>query len=344
MGMKDATDGDLVRRARGGEAAAFAELCRRHGSRARTLARRVLGADAEAEDVVQDALLAAFAGLARLRDPERFGGWLYAIAVNLARMRVRARHPDGALAPAAAAPTPEEAVEQTERARLVRSAFAALSDGEQRVVFLHYFGGHGCAEIGAMLGLTEGAVRVRLHRARGRLRSELEFLRPKEAPAMVEMAIEKVLVRAAGATPPGDEALRVVLLRERDGARRLPIWIGRPDGDALAVRVAEQQTPRPLTIDLTAGLLAAAGVEVQRVTVNRLAERTFHAVVSLANAGDVDARPSDALNLALRVGAPVHVAAELDDREQALGYAGGEPWRELEGREVVAAWEAQRPK
>jgi RNA polymerase sigma-70 factor (ECF subfamily) len=115
MGMKDATDGDLVRRARGGEAAAFAELCRRHGSRARTLARRVLGADAEAEDVVQDALLAAFAGLARLREPERFGGWLYAIAVNLARMRVRARHPDGALAPAAAAPTPEEAVEQTER-------------------------------------------------------------------------------------------------------------------------------------------------------------------------------------------------------------------------------------
>lgn len=150
-----------------------------------------------------------------------------------------------------------------------------------------------------------------------------------------------------------------MLLRERDGDRRLPIWIGRPDGDALAVRLAEQQTPRPLTIDLMAGLRAAAGVEVQRVTVNRLAERTFYAVVSLANAGDVDARPSDALNLALRVSAPVHVAAEvlaetatvaddiaaeLDDREQALGYAGGEPWRELEGREVVAAWEAPRPK
>src|SRR3954452_19407177 len=171
MGMKDATDGDLVRRTRLGEAAAFAELCRRHGSRARTLARGVLSADAEAEDGVQDALLAAFEGLARLREPERFGGWLYAITVNLARMRVRARHPDGALAPPAAAPTPEEAVEQTERARLVRWALGTLSDGEQRVVLLHYFGGHGCAEIGAMLGLTERAVRVRLHRARGRLRS-----------------------------------------------------------------------------------------------------------------------------------------------------------------------------
>ena len=176
---------------------------------------------------------------------------------------------------------------------------------------------------------------------------------------MTEMAIEKVLVRAAGAAPPADEALRVVLLRERGGDRRLPIWIGRDDGDALAVRLAEQQTPRPLTIDLTAGLLAAAGVEVERVTVNRLAERTFYAVVSLANAGDVDARPSDALTLALRVGAPVHVAeevlaqaatvaddiaAELDEREQALGCAGAEPWRELEGAEVVAAREAQRPR
>src|SRR4051795_3141323 len=295
--MTDATDGDLVRRARGGEAAAFAELCRRHGSRARTLARRVLGADAEVEDVVQDALLAAFAGLARLREPERFAGRLYAIAVNLARMRVRARHPDGALR-RRARPAPPGA-----RATAIRARVPATQGGPGN-------GGDGD---------REGA------RASGR----------RDAAR--------------------DEALRVVLLRERDGDRRLPIWIGRPDGDALAVRLAEQQTPRPLTVDLTAGLLAAAGVQIQRVTVNRLAERTFYAVVSLANAGDVDARPRDALNLALRVGAPVHVAeevlaeaatvaddiaAELDEREQALGYAGGEPWRELESGEVVAAWDA----
>src|SRR4051794_17286488 len=148
MGMKDATDGDLVRRARTGEAAAFAELCRRHASPARSLARRVLGADAEAEDVVQDALLAAFTGLTRLREPERFGSWLYAVAVNLARMRVRARRPEPLVAPATFAPGPEEALEQTQRAGLVRSALATLADGEQRVVLLHYFGGHGCAEIG----------------------------------------------------------------------------------------------------------------------------------------------------------------------------------------------------
>src|SRR5687767_1360989 len=85
-------DGELVAATLGGERSAFQALLDRHVDRVRLLAGRMLGPE-DAEDVVQEALLQAFLGLERLRDPERFGSWLYGITLNLARMRLRRRDP-----------------------------------------------------------------------------------------------------------------------------------------------------------------------------------------------------------------------------------------------------------
>jgi bifunctional DNase/RNase len=139
---------------------------------------------------------------------------------------------------------------------------------------------------------------------------------------MIEVTLEDVVIRmltgdGEAETPQvGARPLRIVLLREQGGDRVLPIWIGAAEGDALALQLTGGTMPRPLTADLMASLLEASDAAVERVAVNSLRDKTFYAVITLAAAGrtsEIDARPSDALNLATRVGAPIYVDPEVMD-------------------------------
>src|SRR5439155_5405859 len=109
---------------------------------------------------------------------------------------------------------------------------------------------------------------------------------------------------------------RIVLLREEAGERLLPIWIGPGEGNALAFRLTGDSPQRPMTSDLMVELLRITGGRIQRVAITALREKTFYAAVVVAVDGrteELDARPSDAMNLAVRVGAPILVDDELLD-------------------------------
>lgn len=308
-------DAELVAATLAGERAAFEELLGRHAGRVRQLARRMLRPE-DAEDVVQEALLQAFLGLERLRDPERFGSWLYGITLNLARMRLRRRDPLQLDADAVEGPAPNgEALEA------VRDALDVLPPREREAVVLHYVEGLDTKEVAALLGARPGTVRVRLHRARRRLRRDLAALAPQTAKEaqMIEVTVEDVVLRTKG-----DEVVdsRVVLLKEAGGERRVPIWVGSPEAAALALHLGGEAMPRPMTADLLAKVIAATGAAVKRVEINALREETFYATVVLGTGDgtkEVDARPSDALNLALRVGAPILVSEELMDTSAMSG-------------------------
>jgi len=302
---------ELVVAAVAGDPAAFAVLVKRNRTQVETVVERMIGE--EAEDVVQEALLRAYLGISQLRDAERFGAWLCGIAVNLAKMRLRRR----ALEARFVAETPaDEASEERELLLLVRDAVDFLPAGQRDAVLMHYIDGLSCEEIAVLLESSPGAIRVRLHRARRQLREQLAPFasppRPKEEIRMIEMRLEDVIVRVAVGDPMtviGDQ--RIVLLKEADGARLLPIWIGAAEGNALALRLTGQTTPRPVTSDVMAELLRVTGAHVDHVAVTRLSEETFYGVIAVAvngNVDELDARPSDALNLAARVGAPVFVA------------------------------------
>ena len=147
---------------------------------------------------------------------------------------------------------------------------------------------------------------------------------------MIELTIDHVIAKTTGDAEPEAGPRRVVLLREQAGGRVLPIWIGAPEAEALAFGLAGETPPRPLPHDLTLRLLEAVGARVERVTINRLAEKTFYAVVTVAAAAgtsELDARPSDALNLAARAGAAVFVTEDV--LEQA-GVAGENVEQELD--------------
>jgi bifunctional DNase/RNase len=121
----------------------------------------------------------------------------------------------------------------------------------------------------------------------------------------------------------------ILLLKERDGTRYLPIWIGTPEATAIALALEGIETARPLTHDLMKTLLDALGAELERVDVTSLDEGTFYADLVIESEGEeltISARPSDAIALATRSGAPVFASKALldeagieihDDNEEA---------------------------
>jgi hypothetical protein len=124
---------------------------------------------------------------------------------------------------------------------------------------------------------------------------------------MVEMAIDSIRVSLMNYQ-------RVVILKEKGtkekGTNRyLPIWIGPAEADAIAVKLQNVELSRPLTHDLLQSVISTLGASVDYIVVSELKEDTFYARLALSIDGvklDIDSRPSDALALAVRVGAPIY--------------------------------------
>lgn len=106
----------------------------------------------------------------------------------------------------------------------------------------------------------------------------------------------------------------VVILREVDGERVLPIWIGPAEASAIAMRMAKVDFPRPLTHDLIVRILGGLEVELRRVEIPRVENGTYHAALVLARGEEtvsIDARPSDSIAIALRTRATILAADDL---------------------------------
>lgn len=112
-----------------------------------------------------------------------------------------------------------------------------------------------------------------------------------------------------------------VVLKQRGGDRSLPIWIGISEANAIAVTLSGWTVPRPLTSDLMVSTIRALGGEVDRVVIPRVEGGTFYAEVHVRREGSslppMDARPSDALGVAVRTGAPIFVADDVMDASPA---------------------------
>jgi bifunctional DNase/RNase len=171
------------------------------------------------------------------------------------------------------------------------------------------------AETAALLGIETGAVKTRLHKARATLRRELwQVLALEPATetgerAMVEMRVADVRQRRADE---GQSVRHFVVLEEVDGPRRLPIWMGEAEATALALHLESVSFPRPQTYAFAAEILRAAGGELREVRIDRLVDDVFYATAVVRGPEgerEIDARPSDALNLALLLGTPIRVDA-----------------------------------
>jgi RNA polymerase sigma factor (sigma-70 family) len=291
------SDADLVRRARGGDRDAFAALVQRHHATLVRCCRRMVGEDAA--DAAQDAVVTALLSLDRLRDDDAFGTWLVGIGLNACRAQLRGPGPLTYAVRGSDPLTPHEIAEARELAARVRAAIAELPRGQREAVTLFYLAGLTQADAAEHLGIAPGAVKTRLHKARASLRTRLEPLR-RERTMPVEMQVTDV--RRAGE--------RHVLMLE-GGGRELKIWVGPAEAAIVAVVLEQVELPRPSPHNLALALLAASGGAVREVRITRLAEKIFYAEVVLADGTAVDARPSDAIPLALLTGAPLLVDPDV---------------------------------
>jgi RNA polymerase sigma-70 factor (ECF subfamily) len=175
---------------RAGDAAAFEQLVRRYSPRLLVTARRILGNEEDARDALQDAFLSAFRALDTFAGQSRLSTWLHRIAVNAALMRLRSRKrkperpitellprfaEDGHQAePAAPWVGVDRALERQETRALVRRHIDELPDSYRTVLLLRDIEGLDTEETARQLGVNEGVVKTRLHRARQALRTLLD--------------------------------------------------------------------------------------------------------------------------------------------------------------------------
>jgi bifunctional DNase/RNase len=125
---------------------------------------------------------------------------------------------------------------------------------------------------------------------------------------MVEMQVAGIALDAASRSP-------IVLLRDPSGRRQVPIWIDQAQAQNILAGINRERPPRPLSHDLMAQILQLADLRLERVIVHAIEDNTFRAVLKLVNANgessDLDARPSDAIALALRTGSGIWMLEEV---------------------------------
>jgi RNA polymerase sigma-70 factor, ECF subfamily len=322
-------DERLVHAAQEGDRAALGALVGRHRAMALSLCRRLLGDDALAEDAVQEASLQALLHITRLRKRDRFGAWLAGIALNVCRgwLRERARYSwswdailggQRVLGALDWQSDPEQIAVEADLARRVQAAVARLPVSQREAVTLFYLSGLTYQEMVAALGISLGAVKARLHKGRKALRTtlfgELEEMPMAAQQATNPIAMQVVDVRRTRTSEDQNERF-VVLLQETDGDQQLPIWIGPHEGTAIALHLENVEVPRPHAYMFLANILRAAGGQLVDARISRLEGEVFCAVAKIRSGGgrtlEVDARPSDVINLALLTGAPLFVEPSI---------------------------------
>ena len=132
----------------------------------------------------------------------------------------------------------------------------------------------------------------------------------------IEMTIKGLMVDPITNMP-------IIILRDKDGQRVLPIWVGVFEANAIALQMENVATPRPMTHDLLKNVICDLKADIQKIVVSDLRENTFYALIYLSVNGEpvaVDARPSDAIALALRAQAPIFVEDRVIDHAKTVDF------------------------
>jgi hypothetical protein len=145
----------------------------------------------------------------------------------------------------------------------------------------------------------------------------------------IEMTIKGLMIDPVTNMP-------IVILKDKEGARVLPIWVGIFEANAIALQIENISTPRPMTHDLMKNLLGDLDASVEKVVVNDLRENTFYAMIYIHRGGEivvVDSRPSDAIALALRAKAPIYVEESVVESAKGIDLT-----RETTDSERLQKW------
>ncbi len=369
--MAKARDQDLVQAAKAGDKAAFGELADRHVERARRVATRMISNYDLACELVQEALLQAYLGLSTLREPAYFAAWLIGIVQNVCRSHLRTQRrlrmvsewPAETELFADETVDPVAQLERQERRDLVQSAIAALSPKNQVATWLYYIEAMSIDEVAQILNISSNTVKGRLFQARKQLHTELApifasaFGAPQLRPQPAQTTMQKrnqtmatiSVVKIHKNSPTGNH---ILYLLDTEHHRYLRIWIGDHEGEQIRLQLEGTPTTRPMTYRYFADFLQAMAIELEAVQIARLHEFTYYAVTQFRNGDlvkELDARPSDAIGLALHTGSSIFVDDELMAQNGAAlppdvdadRWFAGEIERIQTEQLTIAGWQAE---
>jgi RNA polymerase sigma factor (sigma-70 family) len=338
--LEEKTDIELIALVREGDKDAFGLLAQRYQMPMQRFAVRLAADEESVPDLVQETMTRAYISLGSLRSPERFKSWLYGIMLNIYRSRLRNRRipffsleaimeglhffPAPFYSPVL---TPEKIAEEREQYQTVLKAVNSLSPADRDILLLFYYAQLSLQEIVTMINVPAGTVKVRLHRARRRLKTVLQEHYPEIIPpekrrkTMVRVTIADVIKveRKEGQelpVTPYSTTPYVIVLYDEAGRRLVPIWIGPHEGQSIAMGLSDFAMPRPLTYNFFSVLLQGIDARLEEVRIVALKKTTFYAVVKMRcgkKISEVDARPSDAIALAVLNDVPIFVAEDVLD-------------------------------
>ncbi len=329
--MEQRTDSELVVLARKGDKHAFGQLVERYTQMVKRIAIGKIANEEIARELVQETFLHAYLSLSHLRDNLRFKSWLYGMTLNVCRSYLREQKTPvlsledimgGMYYDISDIPgmmeDPQTLIEEHELQRFVFDAVQSLSPKDREVTLLFYYEEMDLKEIATMLGISVVAVKGRLHRARQQLRELLSVLytqanadavyaKKQRRKAMIKMYINSIRINEVT-----DQ--RVVILQDEPGRNALVIWIGQTEAFVLAAGLSKASLPRPMTAQLMVNLLQATGTQVEEVRIEALKDEIYYAIIKIRNGDniqEIDARPSDALTLAVLMDAPIYATEQI---------------------------------
>jgi len=173
----------------------------------------------------------------------------------------------------------------------------------------------------------------------------------RRTPLFCDMALIEVEIMRLGLDRTSNS--HVVILREKNGDRLLPIWIGQPEAESIVIEMHHMHRDRPLTHDLCKQLIVQLGATLRHVSITRVSARTYFAEIHLASRDGgiiVDARPSDSIAIALRFSAPIFAeetlltAALIEESDDTSSEEETPQYRPMSADELKAYLENMRPE
>jgi RNA polymerase sigma factor (sigma-70 family) len=326
--MNHITDAELVAKIRGGDKEAFGQLVERYQQMVGHIAKKMIADEWIAHELAQEAILQAYLSLDHLRDASRFKSWLYGITLNICRSYLHDQKMDmfslETLMGGVRSDTvtnfdntvdPQTVAEAHDLHRLVLDAIDELSSRDKEATLLFYYEQLTLQEIAALSGVSVGAIKGRLHRARKQLQERLSMVYvPEQRKDRRKMNTRQVTIEAVREHP-GTRQCFVVLKDEHD--KHLVIWIGKAEALTIAAGITEVSPPRPMTAHLMASVFDVTGLQLKEVRIETCKDDIFYAVIAISHRNgehNLDARPSDALSLAVLMKRPIYVAEDIMER------------------------------
>ncbi len=317
-----------VERVREGDTSAFGVLVERYQDAVFAVALTKTGSFADAQDIAQDTFLSAFQALDTLRDPARFGPWLYTIARNQLRMHLRAKQRRGAQVEADAQVDtrsgPDKAASRRELRDAVMVALQRLSEIQRETATLFYINGYSVDDISRFTDRPTGTVKRRLHDARQNLRKEL-----------VDM-VEQGLKQSRPDKAFTDRVLRRIpyvrtcihhqqngLLLTDARQRSFLVMVGGTEAASIEPWLNGKGCADDLDMHTTiVRTLGQFDWRVSGLTITEIRESTFYALLELERESEtieLDCRPSDGLNLAVRAEAAIYADKQVAQQANVKG-------------------------